>query len=381
MKKRILHVTKRYPPYIGGTEALCHDTCSALKDDFDQLVFAFNDKKETVRETYDGIDVIRVGLFKEIASQPIAKHYGKLLIKTIKEFKPDIIHFDYPNPFGSHFLLKAIKKTKWEGKFVLFWIMDIIKQKHIEKLFKKQTIKLLDKADIVQILSPVYTKNTSYLPFYEKDYQVLPPRVGDSRLVVNQKQKDLAQKIKSENKDKNICFFFGRHVEYKGIIHIIEANEYLDKDKFTIYIGGSGPLTEELKKKAEKYSNIKFIGRLSNDEINAYLLACDIFLFPSITRNEAYGISLAEALWFGKPSVTFTIPGSGVNWVSIANETGLEVPNKDSKGYAEAISELANNKALYEKLSKNAIERSRKYFSKEYFNKCAISQYKGVLEK
>ena len=42
-----------------------------------------------------------------------------------------------------------------------------------------------------------------------------------------------------------------------------------------------------------------------------------IFCFPSITRNEAFGIALAEAMYCGKPAVTFTIEGSGVNFVSL----------------------------------------------------------------
>ncbi len=376
-KPRVLHITKRYPPYIGGTEMLCHDTCAALQEDFEQLVFAFNDKKETVREKYEGIDVIRVGLRATIASQPIGRKYGKLLYETIRDFKPDIIHFDYPNPYGAHYFLKAIKKLNWKGKFILFWIMDIIKQKKIEWIFKKQTVTLLNKADVVQILSPVYIKNTSYLPNYDKNYKILPPRVGDSRLVVSDAQKEKAEQIKKDNQGKTICFFFGRHVEYKGIKYIIEANKHLDQDKFVIYIGGKGPLTEELKISAKDMKNIVFLGRISNDDVNSYLLACDIFLFPSITRNEAYGISQAEAMWFGKPPITFTIPGSGVNWVSIKDETGLEVENSNAVAYAEAMNKLRNDKELYSKLSKGAYERAHKYFSLEYFNKCAIESYKG----
>lgn len=377
-KKRILHVTKRYPPYIGGTESLCHDTCAALKNDYDQLVFAYNDKKNTVFEEYDGIDVIRVGVNFTIASQPLSNSYGRLLKKTIIDFNPDIIHFDYPNPFGAYRLLKAIRATKWSGKFILFWIMDIIKQKKVEFLFRKQTIKMLNMADIVQMLSPVYNKGTSYLPYFNKDYRVLSPRVGDSRLTVTSEQRQKAEAIRNENKDKKICFFFGRHVKYKGIKYLIEANEYLDREKIVICIAGSGPLTKSLKKYASKFGNIRFIGKLSNDDVNSYLLACDIFLFPSITRNEAFGISLAEAMWFGKPSVTFTIPGSGVNWVSLKNVTGLEVKNKNSKEYANAITRLLKDEILYSKLSKNAFDRAHSYFSLEYFNNSATSIYKDL---
>lgn len=377
--KRILHITKRYPPYVGGTEALAHDTCSSLNGEYEQLVFAFNDKKETVYEKYDGVDLIRVGLRFTVSSQPIAKGYGKLLRKTIAEFKPDVIHFDYPNPFGAHYLLKAIKKTGWHGKFCLFWIMDVIKQKPIEWLFHKQTVRLLNMADSVLILSPAYTTGTSYLPYYEKRYRILSPRVGDGRMLVTESQKSDAAKIREKYDGKKICFFFGRHVEYKGLAYLIEANQYLDQNKIQILIGGKGPLTDKLKKQAEPYKNIEFLGRLSDDQVNAYLLACDAFVFPSITRNEAYGISLAEAMYFGKPGLTFTVSGSGINWVCINGQTGLEAPNRDVKAYAENINRLFSDPNLYSRLSKGAYERAHEFFSLEAFDKSVKNIYQELL--
>ena len=94
-----------------------------------------------------------------------------------------------------------------------------------------------------------------------------------------------------------------------------------------------------------------------------------MFAFPSITRNEAFGISLAEALYFGKPALTFTIKGSGVNYVNINNETGLEAPNEDVKSYADNINRLLHDEALYKKLSIGAKERALTLFSKEHFVK------------
>lgn len=379
-KLRILHITKRYPPYIGGIETVCRDLCAALKDDYEQHVLCFNDAKQTVNEIYEGIDVTRVGVNLTVASQPLCFGYKKELYRLIKEFKPDIIHFDYPNPFAARYLLKAIEKFNYQGKFQLFWHMDIIKQKLIEPFFRKDILKLLDISDQIIITSPQYLENTSYLPNYEKKDKVviLPLRVGEERLVITDEAKRKAEDIRDYNGDRTICFFFGRHVPYKGLKYAIEANNYLDQQKFTFYIGGKGPLTEELKKQARDMSNIKFVGRLSDEEINAYLMACDIFLFPSITRNEAFGISLAEGLWFGKPAVTFTVPGSGINWVSVNDETGIEVENGNARAYAEALTKLATDIELYKRLSKGAYDRAHKYLSKENFNKTVLDIYSKI---
>lgn len=378
----ILHITKRYPPYVGGIEMACHDVCESIRDgseDTNQLVLAFNDTPDTKDETYEGIHVIRAGVQKVVASQPLSKDYGKLMDHCFDTFHPDVIHFDFPNPYAAFYLLKAMKKHNFKGKFIVFWHCDIIKQKVIRKFFDHQTKKLIELADTIVITSPYYLKNTSFLPKYpNKHYEVLPSRVGDNRLIVTEEQKAKSIEIRNTYSGKKIGFFFGRHVPYKGLEYLIEADKFLDANKIQLLIGGSGPLTDELKEKAKDLKNIVWLGRLKEEDVNSYLLACDFFAFPSITRNEAYGISLAEALYFGKPAVTFTIPGSGVNWVNVDGETGLEAPNKDVKALADNIIELTEDKELYEKLSKGAYGRAQRYFTKERYAENVLRIFCGI---
>ena len=85
------------------------------------------------------------------------------------------------------------------------------------------------------------------------------------------------------------------------------------------------------------------------EELKALIYASDIFCFPSITKNEAFGLALAEAMYYEKPAITFTIPGSGVNYVNLNDETGIEVDNRNVKKYAEAIEKLAEDKNLRKK--------------------------------
>lgn len=375
-KIKVLHICKYYPPYVGGMESFCHDLVSALNvtGKYDQMVFCFNDTKETIEETYEGVNVIRLGVQTIIASQPLAKKYKKELKRVIDIFKPDIIHFMYPNPFAAFCLLKC----KYEGLLHLDWICDIVKQKNIKKLFKNQAMMLLKRADYVTSITPSYYENTDYLPYYKGKKDFIACRVGDYRLNITEKQKEKANNIKNSYSGKKIIFFFGRHTEYKGLTYLIKSNEYLDQDKIHIIIAGSGELTRKLKHQAKKYKNISFVGRLSNDDINSYLFACDIFAFPSITRNEAFGISLAEAMCFGKPSCTFTIPGSGVNWVSPNRISGLEAKNKDYIEFAQNIMLLSEDELLYDSLSKGALNRYQTLFTKEVFEKKVTDVYETL---
>lgn len=72
-------------------------------------------------------------------------------------------------------------------------------------------------------------------------------------------------------------------------------------------------------------------------------------------------------MYFGKPAVTFTIPGSGVNYVNQRDITGLEVPNRDAKAYAEALIKLSNDPVLRKRLGIKGAERIRAMFMAEAF--------------
>lgn len=367
---KILHITKHYPPYVGGIETVCKDMCDSLSGRADQVVLAFNDTNSLIEEVCDGAKIIRVPVKWNVASQPISPKYGKFLHKVMRDFQPDVIHFDYPNPFAGFFLKKEIKKSKFSGELVLFWHMDIIKQKVLRLFFKGQTKYLLKRADKIIATSPNYLCDTSFLPKVDRNkISIIPLCVGEKRLEITQIQRDLAEEIKKKHGHKKLVFFFGRHVPYKGLKYLLEANKHLDQNSIELLIGGRGPETEKLKKLSADMQNVHFLGRLSDDEINAYLLACDVFAFPSITRNEAFGISLAEALSYGKPSVTFTIKGSGVNFVSPHNVSGLEAPNLDVVSLAKNIQLLATDEELYDKLSRGAKNRCDELFSREAFAK------------
>ncbi len=338
---KILHISKYYFPFVGGVEQVARDCVNALKG-HDNKVICFNHEKGDDTDIVDGVEVIRSGCQAKLSSQPIALGFGRALKKIMNEFQPEIVIFHYPNPFVAHSLLKFSSRN---FKLILYWHLDIVKQKILKKFFNGQNTRLCERADKIIATSPNYIEYSEYLPRYREKCTVVPNCVNTDRIFVNENVKKHEEQIRSENEGKIILFAVGRHVPYKGMEYLIRASAYLD-DRFRIFIGGTGPLTESLKKLAEGDGKIKFTGKISDDELVAYMAACDIYCFPSITKNEAFGVSLAEAMYFGKPAVTFTIEGSGVNYVSLNGITGLEVENGNSEKYAEAIRLLADNEEM-----------------------------------
>lgn len=363
--RKVLHISKYYYPFIGGVEQVALDCVDALNNKYEQKVICFNHEKGFSKDYINLVEVNRIECFAKIASQSISLSYGKQLKKILNSFCPDIVIFHYPNPFVAHFLCKYLKNKKF--KLILWWHLDITKQKLLRKFFKNQNKKLLKFADRIVATSPNYIEGSPWLLSQKNKCVVIPCCVNKERLNFTDYHINKAKILKENYKNKVICFAFGRHVEYKGLSYLIKASKFLG-DEFKILIGGEGPLTDALKKEALNDDKIEFLGKISDEELKSYFIACDIFCFPSITKNEAFGISLAEALFYGKPAITFTIPGSGVNWVNLDGVTGIEVPNKDVQKYAEAI-ECLKNPDLNKKYSDNSKKRANDLFeqSQIYF--------------
>lgn len=362
--KRVLQISKYYYPFLGGTEQVARDIANALKgEDYEQKVICFNEDAsaggitckggETTTDIVDGVEVIRCGTICKVASQAISFSYGKQIDKIMTNFKPDIVIMHYPNPFATHYLLKYKER---DFKLYIYWHLDITKQKRLKKFFVNQNLTLISRADRILGATPKHVNESEFTKQFGEKKTILPYAIDENRLIISDEEILKAEEIKKRYKNQVLCFFIGRHVPYKGLQYLIEASEHV-KENLHFIIAGSGELTEELKQKASGNTRVEFVGRISDSEWRSYLYACDIFCFPSITRNEGFGLALAEGMYYGKPAVTFTIPGSGVNYVNLNGVTGIECPNRDSKSYASALDQLAGDRGLRERYGTAARQR------------------------
>ncbi|MGQ4557017.1 glycosyltransferase [Halobellus sp. GM3] len=110
-----------------------------------------------------------------------------------------------------------------------------------------------------------------------------------------------------------MLFFVGRHTDQKGIAHLVYAMEKLRRDDVTLVIGGSGHLTEQLRRFAELLGvadRIEWVGYVPEEVLGDYYASADLFVSPSLA--EPFGITITEALSAGTRVVATE---SGVNEV------------------------------------------------------------------
>lgn len=385
---RVLQIAKYMYPFMGGTEQVTRDLVGAFNAvGVENKVICFNEdsadgdvvthRKETVTDKVDGVEVLRVASKAKVMSQAIAPEYKKNLTKVLDEFEPDVVIFHYPNPYVASKLLSYIRKNGKSFKLYIYWHLDITKQKFVRAFFRGQDRALINASDKILGATPIHLEMSRYsAEFGDKKY-ILPYMIADDTLVLNDEEKEVAKKIREENNGKIIGFFIGRHVAYKGLDYLIEAVKKTQSAKLLIIIAGDGEDNAKLKAQAKGVDKIRFIGRIDDSTKRSYLEASDLTIFPSVTRSEGFGLALAEGMFFGKPAITFTIPGSGVNYLCQDKLSGIECPLMDTDAYAKALDTLAEDDALRAKYGESARREILAKYTKDRF----IANVKKLLEE
>jgi rhamnosyl/mannosyltransferase len=134
-------------------------------------------------------------------------------------------------------------------------------------------------------------------------------------------------------------------VPYKGVDVLLKAVAPLPARTIVV---GDGPMREEWARLARELGlgdRVTFTGEVGDEELRAYMAACDVFVLPSVTRAEAFGYVQLEAMASGKPVVSTNLP-TGVPWVNCHGETGLVVPPRDAGALHAALDRLVRDSSL-----------------------------------
>lgn len=373
MKKfegKILQLGKFYPIY-GGVEKVEFELMLGLSEKnirCDMLCAALDGKSKKY-EFNDKAKLFTCHSWIKAAATMISP----AMILTLRKCKDDydVIHIHHPDPMAS----LALLMSGYEGKVVLHWHSDILKQKFLFKFYKPLQDWVIKRADLIVGTSPVYLKMSKCLKNVQHKTICIP--IGIDPIIP---EKDKVSVIREKYKGKKIVFSLGRLVTYKGFKYLVEAANYLN-DSFVILIGGTGPLKEELEnqiKESKLEYKVKLIGRISDDMLPSYYGACDVFCLSSIMKTEAFGIVQIEAMSCGKPIVATNIPQSGVPFVNAHGESGLNVEPSNAEDLARAIMDITKDPDIYSHYSSGARNRYREFFTKEKMIESSINLYNNL---
>lgn len=373
---KVLHISKFFPPNFGGIENQVKSICDYLYNKKIKVeVLAFGKKNYISKKKYN---VYEFKPLLKLFSQPLSISYiiqGRKLIK-----KSEIVHYHYPNIIGLVLCFLFVGNKN----FYFHWHSDILKQRYLNLFFSLIEKNLLKRSKKIIFTSLYYAKKFKYYNLFKKKIHIINCGTNDlnTEYKKNNEAKKNYLKIKKKFKSNEIIYSIGRLVPYKGFKYLILSSKFL-QNKQKILIAGIGKDYNYLKQLIE-YNNLEekvfLLGQVNHSEHLSYLKLCDIFCLPSISKNEAFGVALIEAMSFAKPLISTNIQGSGVNFVNKQCITGFIAPIKNPKKLGKLILRLLSNKKKYKDISLNSKRRYQRYFTSDLMNKNFLNMYKSDYE-
>jgi len=354
----ILHLGKYYFPEMGGIENLTFNLAyTAYKNNYKVNVICFGSKIKNSETVYiDGIKVTRFSYYFKLFSQPLSFSYFLNALSNC--YKSKIIHVHLPN-YLALLIISLIYKNKI--KIILHWHSDVVGKYKLNYIFNILYFIALKKADVVLATSINYAKSSKLLKNYFHKIKILPIGVNKYSYHGN----DNIQKIYRITNNKKYILSVGRLVEYKGFEQIIKSLSLINSDYFYIIVG-NGPLLKKYNKLATDLgveSRFIIINNIDNIFLSSLYKNAELFCLPSISRAEAFGIVLVEAMSYGLPLVCSVINGSGVNWVNQHNITGVNINMNDPVYTASTINKVLIDTKLKNYFSENSYNRYNELFT------------------
>ncbi len=366
---RIAQVTKYFYPHHGGIESnILGISRGIVEKGNDVLVFTSNIPKSKRYEIFNGIKIFRARNLFTIFNAPLSPGIFIGLLRN----DYDLIHVHFPDPFNSVFawLASWIKRKP----LIITYHSDIVGKRfyHLPfiHLFGWVENRILSHAKKIIVTTPTYVDGSRALRMFRDKVVIIPNFVDERVFSPDTDSSRVRERYGLAN--ENVVLFLGRLVSYKGVEYLIDAFRGIKNDPVLV-IAGRGPLKKKLIKRARGIPNVRFIVP-DDDEIPALYSSCDIFVLPSITRQEAFGIALLEAMASGKPTITTTISGMP----SVVGDTGILVEPKQPKDIRGAILRLLSDRELCRYLGKKARKRVEDKFTLEVVVEKMERLYKGI---
>ncbi|GHU36742.1 glycosyl transferase family 1 [Betaproteobacteria bacterium] len=359
----------------GGIQS--HVTCllRALQDKVEFLNLVPSRNTESACFTLGSVPVIRTASWNADGSLALSPGLIRAAWRQHRATPFDIVHLHLPDPM-SHLASFAIPAAVPR---VITWHANIVRQKHLLKLYQPWQNRLLRQAAAVIVATPEHLRSPALsAPGIREKTHVIPYGFDLSDFA---KAHPLTQTLREKYPGRRI-FALGRHVSYKGFNVLLEAMSLMDTD-VQLLLGGAGPLTHELRQQAETLGiarRVQFLGKIPQAELPARYQACDVFCLPSVTQAEAFGVVQVEAMAAGKPVVNTEL-GNGVNFVNQDGITGLTVPCNNAAALAAALQTLLLDKHKCQQFGANAQARAEREFSLEVMKERTYALYAGLLKR
>jgi glycosyltransferase involved in cell wall biosynthesis len=186
----------------------------------------------------------------------------------------------------------------------------------------------------------------------------------------------VAPDTKPSTEKQGHFLFVGRLSEEKGIATLLNAFKELS---FLLQIAGDGPLINSVVQAANEFTNISYLGNLTNKEVTLALSKTQALIFPSVWY-EGMPMTILEALSTGSPILASNLGAMTSLIIDGYNGFHFETGNVD---HLKEVVNRFNALSLVEKeqMGTNAYENYKSHYSPELQLSYFDSIYTKVLKK
>ena len=388
MDLRILHIGKFFPPHPGGIERTCADLAFAqASSGVATAVLAHAEPGSWRSRDFrsSNTEVSLAACYGQWLYAPVSPGFPWLLARTIRNFKPDLLHLHLPNTSAFWaLLLPSARRLPW----IVHWHADIpLDTRHralrlAYRLYRPWEQALLRRARAVIATSVPYRDSSAALAPWRGKTRVIP--LGIAPTSTNPVDAAHSTNINWPLPGLRLLAV-GRLSYFKGFDVLLHALAQVPEASLVLI--GDGECREGLHRLATTLGiadRVQFAGRINMDSSGDAALAAayahaDVVCLPSLERAESFGLVLLEAMRAAKPVVASAIPGSGVGFVVRDGDTGLLVPPRDAAALAAAIRRLAADEPLRQRLGTAGERRWREEFTLDRSAVRVLELYRQVL--
>ncbi|HXZ32209.1 MAG TPA: glycosyltransferase [Terriglobales bacterium] len=363
---RVLQLGKFYDPFVGGMETVLKEICESLVDQVEFQVIVANTRCRTEHENRK-VPVTRVASLGKLFSCSMAPSYPL----WARRFDPDLIHVHLPNPLAELFALMADRDIPVVAQFH----SDVVRQRNLLKLYGPFLEAFYRRANCIVVPTPRHIEISRFVSKYREKCRVVPFGIPVSRFELDESGRRKADELR-DGLPSVLCV--GRLVTYKGVEFLIRALEGI---KARLRIIGTGPLDGSLRNLAQEKGladRVEFLGHVSHQDLVAYYHACDVFVLPSITNAEMFGVVQLEAMACRKPVISTNLP-TGVSWVNQHGKTGYVVSPGNADELAQSIQHLINNSQLRKEMGEAGRLRVEQHFTSAKMAETMLQVYREML--
>jgi glycosyltransferase involved in cell wall biosynthesis len=308
-------------------------------------------------------------------------HFTKRLIKIVRTIKPDILIYS-----GSYLQITSLQ------------ILNYIRVNRIKSFFWSES-HLLEEKNYSK-LSIAFREKIRYF-FYSKFHHFISPGILSDQFIkkynpnsiilrlpnlidednfsltlFNEKfNKNQVSTFNSNNKIK--LFIVARLTKVKGLTEFLSIlGNYVLKNRFSIFIAGSGELQDTLIELANSFNiDMKLLGSLTPEGIKKHYLDSDFFVLPSLS--DPSPLSVIEALTFGLPLILSNRVGN--HFEALEENVNGFLFNPFDHSQIIGILDKIIEKYVDEKWIKDAFYNSQDIYNKNFSSKICLFHFASKI--